>query len=262
MKWTYEAQGAWTFFREMLVHSDDSSMTIRTACSASLVALHEACGSLLRGDCQAAIVGGANLIMFPGMTQSLSEQQVLSEDGSCKTFSADANGYARGEAIDAIYIKRLDTAIKDGNPIRAIIRGTASNHDGRTLGLSVPNVDAQEASIRRAYEVAGIKDHSETGFVECHGTGTPIGLSIARVQDVGASTNAMQGIHSKLRQLRAYLEMWGSTLDPSSQILGIPKVRQGFCLSSRQPSLSNMASYHQISNSQSQTRTYHFSRRS
>ena len=158
-----------------LLSSDRLSMTIRTACSASLVALHEACTALIGGDCQAALVGGANLIMTPGMTLSLSEHHVISEDGSCKSFSADANGYARGEGITAVYIKRLDDAIKDGNPIRAIIRGTASNHDGKTPGLTVPSTESQETVMRRAYKVAGITDYSRTGFVECHGTGTPTG---------------------------------------------------------------------------------------
>lgn len=98
------------------------SMVIRTGCSASLVALHEACRALQSGDCTSALVGGANLILGPGLTQALTEQGVLSPEGSCKSFSADADGYARAEAINAIYIKPLDDAIRDGNPIRAVIR--------------------------------------------------------------------------------------------------------------------------------------------
>ena len=106
---------------------------------------------------------------------SMTEQNVLSPDGSCKTFSAEANGYARGEAITALYIKKLDDAVKDRDPIRAVIKGTATNHDGKTPRLTVPSSDAQEALIRRAYQVAGIEDFSRTAFVECHGTGTKIG---------------------------------------------------------------------------------------
>ena len=150
-------------------------MTIRTACSSSLVALDEACTSIKRGDCESAIVGGANLIMTPGSTTSLSEQNVLSKDGSCNTFSTEANGYARGEAITAIYVKKLDDALRDGNPIRAVIRGTATNHGGKTPGMTVPSAEAQEALIRRAYQEAGITGFSDTAFVECHGTGAPIG---------------------------------------------------------------------------------------
>nr|ALQ32960.1 putative polyketide synthase [Fusarium scirpi] len=153
------------------------SQVVRTGCSAALVALHEACLALSRGDCEGAIVGGANLIMAPGMTVAMTEQGVLSPDGSCKTFSADANGYARGEAISAIFVKPLSAAVRDGNPIRAVIRSTASNSDGRGTagGIQVPNDVAQEALIRRAYKTAGISDFSQTAFVECHGTGTAIG---------------------------------------------------------------------------------------
>ncbi|KAJ5965134.1 uncharacterized protein N7479_005010 [Penicillium vulpinum] len=153
------------------------SMLMRTGCSASLVALHEACLAISRGDCEGAIVGGANLIMAPGMTAVMTEQGVLSPDGSCKTFSADANGYARGEAISAIFIKPLVDAIRDKNPVRAVIRATASNSDGRGVGIGshVPYDISHEAMIRRAYEVAGIVDYSQTAFVECHGTGTPVG---------------------------------------------------------------------------------------
>lgn len=129
-----------------------------------------------RGDCESAVVGGANLILGPGMTAAMSEQGVLSPDGSCNTFSANANGYARGEAISAVFIKPLAAAIQDGNPIRAVIRGTASNSDGKgSGGMQAPNDVAQEEMIRRAYKLAGITDYSRTAFVECHGTGTSIG---------------------------------------------------------------------------------------
>ncbi|KAJ5720443.1 Acyl transferase/acyl hydrolase/lysophospholipase [Penicillium malachiteum] len=152
------------------------SITIRTACSASLVALNEACSAITKGDCEGAIVGGANLIMGPGMTAAMSEQGVLSPDGCCKSFSADANGYARGEAISAIFIKPLDDAIRDGNTVRAVIRATATNSDGRgTGGMQVPDALAQEKLIRHAYQSAGITDLSQTAYVECHGTGTPVG---------------------------------------------------------------------------------------
>ncbi|KAK2748478.1 Type I Iterative PKS [Myotisia sp. PD_48] len=151
------------------------SMTIRTGCSAALVALNEACAAISKGDCEGALVGGVNLILGPGMTAAMTEQGILSKDGMCKTFSAQANGYARGEAATAIYIKPLADAIRDGNPIRAVIRGTSHNVDGKTPGISQPSTDAQEALMRRAYQVAGISDFSKTAMVECHGTGTAIG---------------------------------------------------------------------------------------
>ncbi|KAL0942745.1 polyketide synthase [Colletotrichum truncatum] len=151
------------------------SMTLRTGCSAALVGLHEAVTAIQRGDCTSAIVGGVNLILAPGMTQAMTEQGVLSPDGSCKTFSSEANGYGRGEAVCAVYIKPLDAALRDGNPIRAVIKGTATNFDGRTNGISLPSTEAHEALMRQAYARAGITNFSDTTFVECHGTGTPIG---------------------------------------------------------------------------------------
>lgn len=131
-------------------------MTIRTACSAALTGLHEAFLAIQQGDCKAAVVGGANLIMAPGMTAFMTEKGVLSPDGSCKTFSADANGYARAEGILAVYIKPLETALRDGNPIRAIIRSTATNSDGKTKGILQSSPESQEAIMRKAYQTAGI----------------------------------------------------------------------------------------------------------
>ncbi|KAK6954931.1 hypothetical protein Daesc_002560 [Daldinia eschscholtzii] len=151
------------------------SMVIRTGCSSALIGLHEACMSIRFGECNAAIVAGTNLIMAPGLTVCMSEQGVLSPNGSSRTFDADADGYARGEAVNMVYIKRLDHAIRDGNPIRAVIRGTSNNDDGKTLGISVPSSQCHEAMILRAYHVAGISDIRKTPYVECHGTGTPAG---------------------------------------------------------------------------------------
>ncbi|KAI8287374.1 Highly reducing polyketide synthase [Colletotrichum sp. SAR11_57] len=153
------------------------SMTIRTGCSSALIGLHEACMSINNGQCNAAIVAGSNLIMAPGLFVSMSEQGVLSPNGSCRTFDAGADGYARGEAVNVVYVKRLSDAIRDGNPIRAVIRGTSSNADGKTPSLTIPSFESHEAMIRRAYAMATIDDSDipNTGFVECHGTGTAAG---------------------------------------------------------------------------------------
>jgi acyl transferase domain-containing protein len=135
----------------------------------------QACQAILNGDCDSAIVAGTNLILTPSQTISQTEAGVLSPTGQCRTFDASANGYARGEAINAIYIKKLSDAIRDHDPIRAIVRATAVNCDGRSAGLSQPNPEAHERLIRRAYARAGLTDFSETPFVEVHGTGTPSG---------------------------------------------------------------------------------------
>ncbi|TID07519.1 Compactin diketide synthase mokB [Colletotrichum higginsianum] len=153
------------------------SMTIRTGCSSALIGLHEACMSISHGQCDAAVVAGSNLIMAPGLYVSMSEQGVLSPSGSCRTFDAGADGYARGEAVNVVYVKRLSDAVRDGNPIRAVIRGTSSNADGRTPSLTIPSFESHEAMIRQAYKMAAIggRDIADTGFVECHGTGTAAG---------------------------------------------------------------------------------------
>ena len=102
-------------------------MVIKTACSAAGLALHEASEAIRQGRISSAVVCGVNLIMAPGMSINMSLQMALSPEGSSKSFDASADGYARGEAVNAIYIKRLDEAIRDKNPIRAILRGSAAN---------------------------------------------------------------------------------------------------------------------------------------
>jgi acyl transferase domain-containing protein len=142
-----------------------SSFVVKTACSASLVALHEACRSISCGDSKAAIVAGTSLIMGPMTTAAMSAQGILSPDGSCKTFDAAADGFARGEAITAVYIKPLEDAIRDGNPIRSVIRATGTNSDGRSHGIMNPRAEAHEALMRQVYASAGL-DPRETAFVE------------------------------------------------------------------------------------------------
>ncbi|KAK3687394.1 KR domain-containing protein [Podospora appendiculata] len=150
------------------------SLVIKTGCSASLVSLHEACRALQNGDCSAAIVAGTSLIMGPYLTAAMTQQGVLSPEGSCKSFDISADGFARADAINAIYIKRLDDAIRDGNPIRAVIRGTSQNADGKSASLMAPSGEAHYALMRKVYEEAHL-DPGHTAFVECHGTGTATG---------------------------------------------------------------------------------------
>lgn len=183
-------------FSTMLTKLAVSSMTIRTACSSSLVGLNEACAALTKGDCQSAVVAGTSIIMTPALTTAISEQGALSPDGSCKTFSSDADGYARAEGVVAVYVKTLDDAIRDGNPVRAVIAGTATNFDGKTQAISVPSPDAQERLIRHTYKVAGIppSDIHKTGFFECHGTGTSVG-DLIETTAVARVFNNSGGVH-------------------------------------------------------------------
>ncbi|KAL3454153.1 polyketide synthase [Aspergillus insuetus] len=155
------------------------SMTIQTGCSATMVGLHEACQALRSQHCSAALVAGTNLICTPTMTESLAAAGVLSPGGNCRTFDADANGYARGEAVNAIYIKRLSDALRAGDAVRAVIRSSTVNCDGKTVGMMNPSSEAQEALIRSAYQRAGLLgQYHRTGLFECHGTGTLVGDSM------------------------------------------------------------------------------------
>lgn len=149
-------------------------MTIRTACSSSLTALHDACQAIYSGECESAVVACANIIYSPRTTFTMHEQGVLSPSALCRTFDADADGYARGEAVSAVYVKRLRDALRDGDPVRSVVRSTCVNAGGRSSTLTAPNTAAHEALIRRGHELAGISDLSRTAMVECHGTGTAV----------------------------------------------------------------------------------------
>ncbi|CAJ0547104.1 Ff.00g017310.m01.CDS01 [Fusarium sp. VM40] len=151
------------------------SVTIDTACSGALVALHLACQALQAGECDGAVIGASNLFLSPDYALSLTRLGAIAADGQCKTFDASANGYGRGEGTNAVYVKRLSDAIRDGDSIRAVIRGTSSNSSGATPAITEPSGRAQADTILQAYAQAGIDDFSETGYFECHGTGTPVG---------------------------------------------------------------------------------------
>jgi acyl transferase domain-containing protein len=151
------------------------SVTIRTACSSSLTGLHDACHAIFSGECESAVVACANVIYSPRTTITMQEQGVMSPSGYCKTFDANADGYARGEAVSAIYVKKLSDAIRDGDPIRSVIRSTCINAGGKGSTLTSPNTAAHEALIRRGHQLAGISDFSKTAMIECHGTGTAVG---------------------------------------------------------------------------------------
>lgn len=150
------------------------SMAVDTACSGSLVAIHLACQSIWNGESSMAIAGGASALIVPTMTIAESKGGFLAPDGRCKTFDAEANGYARGEGAGVVIIKPLAHAQADGDPIYAVIRGTAVTQDGRTNGITVPNQLAQETAMRLACQRAGVLP-KDIQYVEAHGTGTPVG---------------------------------------------------------------------------------------
>ena len=150
------------------------SVTLDTACSSSLYSLHFACEAIARGNCDSAIVAASNLIQAPEQFMGTSAAGVLSGTGTCHSFSADADGYGRADAVGALYLKRLSDAIRDNDPIRSIVRGTAINANGRTPGITLPSAVGQTAVIAQAYKQAGLHP-SGTTYIECHGTGTQVG---------------------------------------------------------------------------------------
>ncbi|KAK8053725.1 hypothetical protein PG996_013026 [Apiospora saccharicola] len=150
------------------------SFALDTACSSSLVALHLAVQGLRTGEADAALVGGTNLLLAPDMFKVVSSGSFLAPDGRSKAFDAAADGYGRGEGVGVLMLKRVEDAVRDGDPIRAVIRGTACNQDGRTPGMTLPSSEAQAALIRDAYRTAGV-EMKDTGYVEAHGTGTQAG---------------------------------------------------------------------------------------
>ena len=150
------------------------SKAIDTACSSSLVAIHDACQNLRGGECDLAIAGGVNLMLSSGITDSFSASQLLSPGGCCNAFDAKADGYVRGEGCGMVILKRTTDAIRDADPILAIVKGSAVNQDGRTNGITAPNGPAQQMVVRKALANAGVSAR-EIGYVETHGTGTPLG---------------------------------------------------------------------------------------
>jgi acyl transferase domain-containing protein/NADPH:quinone reductase-like Zn-dependent oxidoreductase/acyl carrier protein len=150
------------------------AVAIDTACSSSLVALNIACQSLRNGECDVALAGGVNLMLTPTVTINFCKARMLSSDGSCKTFDAAADGYVRGEGAGMVVLKRLSDAQAQGDPIQAVVRAAATNQDGRSSGLTVPNGPAQKALISQALESSGLKP-TDIDFIEAHGTGTALG---------------------------------------------------------------------------------------
>ncbi|KAI4629484.1 Type I Iterative PKS [Alternaria ethzedia] len=150
------------------------SMTVDTACSGGLVALHLACQELLAGSVDMSLVGGNNLCLLPDSTALLSSLNMMSKDSVCYSFDERASGYARGEGFGVLILKRLDKAIADGDTIRGVIRSTGCGQDGNTPSITSPSQSAQERLIRETYARAGL-DLGDTRYFEAHGTGTPVG---------------------------------------------------------------------------------------
>lgn len=157
-----------------LMNLQGPSEVVDTACSSSLVALRRAVQDVQLGLCDGAIVGGVNAILSPTMILSHSRSGMLAIDGEIKTFDESADGYVRGEGVAAIYIKPLQEAERDGDPIWGVIKSVAVNHSGRANFLTSPSASGQARVIKQAIEASGL-DKSAISYIECHGTGTKLG---------------------------------------------------------------------------------------
>ncbi|WP_338894782.1 amino acid adenylation domain-containing protein [Streptomyces sp. TG1A-60] len=209
------------------------SVAVDTACSSSLVALHQAAMHLRSGDVDAAVVGAANLVLTPDKTRSFARNGMLSPQGVCRAFDEGADGYVRGEGCGVVVLKRLADAQRDGDPILAVIRGTAVNHTGGSAGfLTAPSRPAQTAVLRKALAASGIAA-GDIGYVEAHGTGTQLGDLIE-----------LEALHAVLGKEAAHPVAVGSVktnighLEPAAGIAGLIKTILALQAGSIPPSLN------------------------
>ncbi|MFF9687118.1 SDR family NAD(P)-dependent oxidoreductase [Streptomyces sp. NPDC014623] len=164
------------------------SVQLDTACSSSLVAVHTALRALRAGECDTALVGGVNVLCHPADSIAYHRAGMLSPDGRCKTFDASADGYVRSEGGVVLLLKPLAAALADGDPVHAVIKGSATNHGGRAGGLTVPSAALQASLVEAALADAGVSAR-DIGYVEAHGTGTALGDPI----EVQGLTKAFAG---------------------------------------------------------------------
>ncbi len=191
------------------------SININTACSTSLVAIHLACQSLLSGECDMALAGGACITVPHKAGYLYREGSIASPDGHCRAFDAAAQGTVGGNGAGVVVLKRLVDALADGDTIHAVVKGSAVNNDGAAkVGYTAPSIHGQARVIREALAMAGV-DSATIGYIEAHGTGTPLGDPI----EVAALTQAFGQSESSERNVRRYA--------PSSIALGSAKANIG-----------------------------------
>lgn len=194
------------------------AMNINTSCSSSLVALHTACRSLLFRECDMALAAGISIRTDQEIGYAFEEGMINSSDGHCKPFDKGATGTLRGEGAAVVVLKRLESALEDGDHVYAVIKASSSNNDGNTkVGYTAPSVDGQAKCIRHAYRVAGI-DPSEVSYVEAHGTGTRLGDPIEV-----AALNKVFGKASEKKCLLGSVKSNIGHLDAGAGIAGLIK---------------------------------------
>ena len=193
------------------------SLAIDTACSSSLVALHQAMEAMRSGRIDTAIVGGSNLIASPASFIAFSQANMLSPGGLCRAFSAGADGFVRAEGAVVFVLRKVAHARAQRNPIRGLVLASDVNSDGRTNGISLPNMDAQEALLRRLYARSGI-DPDRLAFVEAHGTGTPVG-DPAEATAIGRSIGRARTATLPIGSIKTNI----GHLEPASGLAGVLK---------------------------------------
>ncbi|KMJ47087.1 peptide/polyketide synthetase [Xenorhabdus khoisanae] len=164
------------------------ALTVQTACSSSLVAVHMACENLRAGECDMALAGGV-AVSFPQESGYLYQPgMIFSPDGHCRPFDSQANGTYGGNGVGVVTLKRLSDALRDGDPVMAVLRGSAINNDGNEkVGFTAPSVSGQRSVITEALQLADVSI-DDVGMIEAHGTGTPLGDPI--------EVNALRSIFS------------------------------------------------------------------
>jgi acyl transferase domain-containing protein/thioesterase domain-containing protein len=151
------------------------SVNVQTACSTSLVAIHQACQSLLAGECDVALAGGVTIELPHGRGYRYEEGEILSPDGHCRPFEARSKGTVFGSGAGIVVLRRLRDAVESGDCVRAVVKGSAVNNDGnRKVGYLAPSVEGQAECVVEALEVSGLTAR-QISYIECHGTGTPVG---------------------------------------------------------------------------------------
>lgn len=217
------------------------ALTVDTSCSSSLLAVHMACQSLDKGESDLALAGGAMLVLDPRVSASASAQGMLSPTGRCHTFDIAADGFVRSDGCAVVLLKRMRDALRDGDRILAVVRGTAANQDGRSETITSPSSDAQAAVYRAALEVAGMEP-ATVGMVEAHGTGTPVGdplefRSLTEVYGTGGHRVALGSAKSNLGHteaaagvvglIKAVLGLQHGVVPPMVHFTQLPEVLHG-----------------------------------